>query len=75
MDLCHWHLQTRLSAADGTLDLAAAELHARVDGLGALGVDPEAAGLVEDLYVLEMLMRATGLAAEDSGWNLSSIPS
>lgn len=68
-DLCHWHFQTSLAAADGTLDSAAAELHTRIGALGALGVEPEAAGLVEELYMLEMLVRATGLAAEGSGWN------
>ena len=68
-DVCHWYFQTRLAAADGTLDRAAAELDTRLSALGALGVPREAWRLVGDLYVLEMLLRATCLASEGSGWN------
>lgn len=68
-DLLHWHFQHRLAAAGGTLDTAAVELARRLPGLDLMGVPPSARRLVGDLYLIEMLTRATGLAAEGSGWN------
>jgi hypothetical protein len=68
-DLCHWYFQTRLAATDGNLDNAAAAIDQHAAGLRTLGVPPEAWDLVADLYLLEMLVRATSLAAEGSGWN------
>jgi hypothetical protein len=68
-DLCHWYFQGRLAARNGSLDTAAAELGRHVAKLGALGVPQSAWRLVADMYVLEMLVRATGLAAGGSGWN------
>ena len=68
-DLLHWHFQHRLAAPGGDLDTAAAELAARLPGLGRLAVPEEARELVGALYLVEMLTRAAGLAAEGSGWN------
>ena len=68
-DLLHWHFQHRLAADDGTLDTAAAAAARRLPGLVEVGVPESARRLVGDLYLLEMLTRATGLAAEGSGWN------
>lgn len=68
-DLLHWHFQQRLASRGGTLDTAAAELAAKLPGLAVLGVPATAWRLVGDLYLLEMLTRAAGLAAEGSGWN------
>ena len=68
-DLLHWHFQHRLAAPGGNLDTAATELAARLPGLGTLAVPETARELVADLYLVEMLTRATGLAAEGSGWN------
>lgn len=68
-DLLHWHFQTSLADPAGTLDQASADVRSRLAGLSALGVAPSQHKLVADLYLLEMLTRATGLAAEGSGWN------
>jgi hypothetical protein len=68
-DLLHWHFQHRLAAPGGSLDTAAAELAERIPGLATVGVPEPARRFVADLYLLEMLTRATGLAAEGSGWN------
>lgn len=68
-DLLHWHFQQRLAGRGGTLDTAAAELGVRLPGLAVLGVPQAAWRFVGDLYLLEMLTRAAGLAAEGSGWN------
>lgn len=73
-DLLHWHFQTRLAGSDATLDSAADELAVRLPGLGTLGVDEPAWRLVGELYLLEMLTRAVGLAAEGSGWNAKLHP-
>jgi hypothetical protein len=41
----------------------------RLEGLERLGVAQISHRHVADLYLLEMLTRAVGLAAEGSGWN------
>lgn len=68
-DLLHWHFQHRLAAGGGTLDTAAAELSDKLVDLGAVGISKDRWPLVRDLYLVEMLVRALGLASEGSGWN------
>ena len=68
-DVMHWHFQHRLAAAGGTLDTASQALTEGLPSLGALGVPRQSWSLVGELYVLEMLVRAVGLAAGGAGWN------
>lgn len=73
-DLLHWHFQTALADPEANLDTAAAALADRLSGLRLLDVSPGSHRYVADLYLLEMLTRAAGLAAEGSGWNPKLFP-
>jgi hypothetical protein len=73
-DLLHWHFQSSLADPAATLDTAAEALARRMPGLERLGLAPASHRLVADLYLLEMLTRAVGLAAEGSGWNPKLYP-
>lgn len=73
-DLLHWHFQTSLADPQATLDTAAAAMADRLAGLERLGVAPGSHRHVADLYLVEMLTRAVGLAAEGSGWNPKLFP-
>lgn len=73
-DLLHWHFQSSLADPAATLDSAATTLSNRLSGLAGLGVPSSSHRYVADLYLLEMLTRAAGLAAEGSGWNPKLFP-
>lgn len=68
-DLLHWHFQSSLASPTATLDSAAVDMREHLHELEVVGVPAAAHRLVAHLYLLEMLTRAVGLAAEGSGWN------
>ena len=74
-DLLHWHFQHRLAQDDGNLENATLTLDRATTGLAALGVPPAGQRLTASLYLLEMLTRALGLAADGNGWNPKLYPS
>jgi hypothetical protein len=68
-DLVHWHFQSRLAKADGTLREAAEAAWRNASQLSQIGVPSEHHRLVVSAYLIEILTRAAHLAGQGAGWN------
>jgi hypothetical protein len=68
-DLVHWHFQSRLARHDGTLSVAVGAAWRNAAQLSDVGVPVEQHRLVVAAYLIEILTRATHLAAQGAGWN------
>jgi hypothetical protein len=68
-DLVHWHFQSRLAKADGSLSVAAEAAWQNAGQLSRLDVPAEHHRLVVSAYLIEILTRAAQLAGQGAGWN------
>jgi hypothetical protein len=68
-DLLHWHFQRTLAPAGATLEQAADAVRRAAPELSTLGVPAAAHRMVVSLYLIEILTRASHLAAQDCGWD------
>jgi hypothetical protein len=68
-DLLHWHFERTLAPAGATLEQAADAVRRAAPELSTLGVPAAAHRMVVSLYLIEILTRASHLAAQDCGWD------